>query len=666
MRYALLALFLAACPDTNGGKDDTSVDDTDDPDTGNPDDTAVDDTAETGDPPDADGDGWPDAEDCDDGNPAIYPGADEHCDGIDEDCDGTADNDPVEGLWYRDADADTFGTDTDRTYSCTQPEGYVAQGGDCNDDNDSVHPAANEHCDGADEDCNGRVDDDALDGVLYYLDGDADGHGDASVTEHFCTEPTTHVLADDDCDDADGTTYPGADEVCEDGADNGCDGVDDCAPAGAYLPPDAGVTLLGTAEKAFVGSGLYAGDLDGDGQADLTVGAYGHNPGGQNLTGQAYVFYGPLDGSETLASASATVLGSAADDALGWSLAGGDFDADGIPDLVVGAFGAEIEGNEDGGAAYVFAGGLAGAYSADDAWSTVAGERADDYAGWSVASAGGDLLVSAPLSDQTGSDAGAVGVFSTGAGMVDFYTGANALFTGSADGDQAGYAVASGDVDGDGTADIVVGAPYASTGGLVYVVFGASMASMSLDGSDVVVTATGTDDRLGISLATGDTDGDGRDDVIAGADYNDDGATDAGIAYVLPGLALGVVSAGTADATFTGAAASDYAGRSVGLAGDVNADGTVDLLVGATAFDSSGGAGVGAAYLAYGPLLGARTLGSPDASYQGGNASDAAGHRVAGADLDGDGYDDVLTSAMGRDDGGTNAGGVYGWWGTAQ
>ncbi len=662
MRFLVLALALVGCPNEDPSKDDGDSTDTDDLDTGD-----TEETGDTGPSPDSDGDGSPDDEDCDDGNDRVYPGADEHCDGVDEDCDGTADNDPVDKVWYQDADDDGYGTDTERTYSCTQPEGYEALGGDCDDARDDVSPAGTEHCDDADEDCDGNTDEDAVDGVLYYLDADGDGHGTPDVSEHFCDVPGTHVLVADDCDDGDGTSYPGAEEVCEDGADNGCDGADDCERGGNYLPSDADLSLLGGSEKEFVGSGLYTGDVNGDGATDLATGAYGYNPGGQNLTGRVYLNFGPFTGAEELTGAGATILGSAADDGFGWFIAGGDADTDGLTDLVVGAYGAEIEGNEDGGAAYVFQSGMSGELDTTDAFAVVAGERADDFTGWAIAvDSAGRLLVSAPMADNTGSEAGAVGIFETApGGQYDFYTDASVLLTGEDDDDQAGYAVASADIDGDGVSDVIVGAPYANDTGRVYVVFGSGLASMDLDSADAIINGAGTDDRLGIAVATGDNDGDGTDDVLAGADYNDDAATDAGKAYVFEGLGVGVVAAGTADATIAGGAASDYAGRSVLLAGDHNGDGTLDLQVGATAFDTTS-SGVGAAFLLYGPISGAQSLGAPDVTYQGGNASDAMGHRVGIADLDNDGYDDVLGASMGRDDAATNSGGVYGWWGTAE
>jgi hypothetical protein len=99
--------------------------------------------------------------DCDDGNSAIYPGASEHCDGVDEDCDGTVDNNPVDPTaWYQDADGDGYGDPATEVFACESP--YIPTSGDCDDQNSSIHPAATDDCDGVDNDCSGYADDAGL------------------------------------------------------------------------------------------------------------------------------------------------------------------------------------------------------------------------------------------------------------------------------------------------------------------------------------------------------------------------------------------------------------------------------------------------------------------------------------------------------------------------
>ena len=105
---------------------------------------------------DADGDGYPAASDCDDEDPWVHPNAPELCDGLDNDCDDLVDEEPLANLaWYPDEDGDGFGTEDGTVTGCIGPDGYVAQAGDCDDDNPVIHPGA--LVDAADADCDGRL-----------------------------------------------------------------------------------------------------------------------------------------------------------------------------------------------------------------------------------------------------------------------------------------------------------------------------------------------------------------------------------------------------------------------------------------------------------------------------------------------------------------------------
>ncbi len=168
--------------------------------------------------------------DCDDGEPGINPAAEEICDGIDNDCDGGIDDGLTVFIYYRDADGDGFGNAGILLDTCltVPPTGFVANAGDCNDGAPGINPAAEEICDGIDNDCNGGVDD-GLTVFTYYRDADGDGFGNAATTLDTCLAmpPLGFVANDGDCNDEAPAINPAAGEVC-DGIDNDCNGgVDD-------------------------------------------------------------------------------------------------------------------------------------------------------------------------------------------------------------------------------------------------------------------------------------------------------------------------------------------------------------------------------------------------------------------------------------------------------
>ncbi|MFH1467356.1 MAG: MopE-related protein [Pseudomonadota bacterium] len=172
-----------------------------------------------------------DATDCDDGEAAVNPGSIEVCDGADNDCDGLVDDDDPSstgvGSWYADADGDGYGSSAYHLESCAQPPGYVADGTDCDDLSAGVYPGADEYCDGADNDCDGDVDEvGAVDGVLRFADVDGDGYGDAGSTALACDTASGYLDDDTDCDDRDPGVQPWAGDAWGDGVDGDCDGID--------------------------------------------------------------------------------------------------------------------------------------------------------------------------------------------------------------------------------------------------------------------------------------------------------------------------------------------------------------------------------------------------------------------------------------------------------
>ncbi len=154
---------------------------------------------------DQDGDGALAADDCDDADADIHPGATEHCNGVDEDCDGVADDDAADATtWYIDYDADGYGVDGAFTATgCAATPGFVGNADDCDDEDAGISPDGVETCDGVDQDCDGTIDDDPVDGALWFEDADADGYGDPGSSVRACERVDGYTENAEDTDDAD-------------------------------------------------------------------------------------------------------------------------------------------------------------------------------------------------------------------------------------------------------------------------------------------------------------------------------------------------------------------------------------------------------------------------------------------------------------------------------
>ncbi len=225
--------------------------------------------------PDDDGDDFPAAVDCDDANGEIFPGAVELCDGTDNDCDGSVDEDPEDGQdYFADEDGDGYGDAGQSTTACEAPEGQVEVAGDCNDEDATIHPTAEEDCgDSVDRNCDGSVafadadgdgtiacedcndSDPALhENTVWWSDADGDGFGDPSATATGCIAPTEHVAPGvPDCNDGEPSVNPDATEVCDE-----LHVDEDCSGAEGDLDPNTD-----SASKS-----SYYADVDGDGFGD--------------------------------------------------------------------------------------------------------------------------------------------------------------------------------------------------------------------------------------------------------------------------------------------------------------------------------------------------------------------------------------------------------------
>ena len=389
-----------------------------------------------------------------------------------------------------------------------------------------------------------------------------------------------------------------------------------------------------------------AGDLNGDGFGDLLIGAPLANPNGGN-SGQVYVIFGsdaafpsPFDLTTLDGTNGLTLNGPTGADRLGTSVSGaGDVDGDGIDDAILGAARAEPTNS---GAAYLIYGSTdpfpatieVSALDGTDG-VTLEGAETQDRAGTSVGGAGdvnddgfADLIIGAPRASRGMDNNIGEGYVVFGSDMLAATIDLGALdgtdgfiLLGIDDDDRLGTRVqGAGDVNADGFEDVVIGAERANVGnnneGEAYVIFGgsgpfpASIDLSTLDGTDgFVVQGIATGDRTGFSVAgIGDVDGDGRDDLLVGANRaNPDGDVDRGEAYVVFGTDEGfpaALDASTLDGTnglaVRGVAAGDRAGTSVGGVGDFNGDGLDDFMIGANLADPGGEATAGEAYLVFG------------------------------------------------------------------
>ncbi len=459
---------------------------------------------------------------------------------------------------------------------------------------------------------------------------------------------------------------------------------------------------------------IEAGDFNGDTVPDIVISA-SKADGPQNArldAGEAYVFLGPFTADEQrdigAGQHDLVVYGARAGDQLGHAIAVGDFNGDGIDDIALGApfsDGPDLD-RADAGQIYILLGsrvlgsrGQEVDLATDGAEMTVLGADAGDRAGFTLHAAEingdgrADLIIGAFLADGPGNqrpDAGEVYVLYGGGGreVADLARGQQdvTVYGAKAD-DRLGEAVGAGDVNGDGLGDLILAATFADgpdssrdRAGETYVILAPpeQQVDAASGGQDLTIFGIDAGDQIGHSIASGDANGDGFDDILLGAvsaDGLNNGADLAGEAYLIPSSdsppqAIDVSVEGAA-AVIYGASAKARLGRSAAM-GDVNGDGLSDLLIAAPDVPVDDGSDVraGAIYVFYGRQAGPYPSDSAQADIilQGLSGGDILGHEafgtpsLAAADINGDGLADVLVSAPqadGPEEGRTDAGEAY-------
>jgi len=368
----------------------------------------------------------------------------------------------------------------------------------------------------------------------------------------------------------------------------------------------ADVTFTGEQGGDAAGMGIAnGGDLDGDGFADLIVGAMYNSQGGL-YAGKVYAIYGAADlepGGHSLADVPHSLVGEWPGDQVGMSIAGiGDVNGDGFDDLAMGSF-YNVEGGKEAGQVYVVLGSaerIGESVDLGDVDASFLG-RPRDWLGFRLAGKGDvngdgldDLSLGAPGHDVNRGRAYLVFGGHDDWEMDSYVSDLECSYQGEADEDYFGVSSSIvGDVDGDGLDDWVIGAsgndtPYSGSG-RVYLLYGRTQGwaddGAILDHADVVFDGEGGDNYLGaFSAGLGDFNADGFSDFATSAHWNDDGGSDAGQTYLLLGRRAGweggPLSTSDADVSLAGEDPEDYLGPTF-QGGDLDGDGFADLVTSA-------------------------------------------------------------------------------------
>lgn len=518
-------------------------------------------------------------------------------DDADEDCDTLSDDDDssVTGLitWYIDADTDGYGTSDTTTTACEEPSGYADVDTDCDDGEIAVNPGATEICgNGIDDDCDGGGGECGLaaaeletSDASLVITGIANGGSFSYAGEYV------HFMDDGDGDGSDELVHV---SINNGGYYRGRVYIFDGPVSGSVDDEyDADVIVAGVASQGRFGTDVWTGDANGDGLGDLFVGAIGDS----SYAGAAHLFFGPVaDGGE--GDADISVYGGSSSSYLGSGVSIGDVNGDGDYDMLVGAprvssYAGEVylflgpitadqtAGTDDDSS-------WTGAATSDYAGQEVA------IVGDTDGDGNNDLLMAAIRDDDMASDGGSIMLIlgpasvsgSWGSGSADAY------IRGSGSNDYAGSHLDSADdFNGDGYDDFLIGGPGSVSSGEGYVglFYGPVTGSLRDSSADLYLYSDTSGDNVGLDAAVGDIDLDGSLDIVVGGKGLHGGIY--GHARLFYGPVSGSLEVSDADTIISGPGTSQsYFGTALAL-GDSDGDGVLDLAVGATRDTSTGGSG---------------------------------------------------------------------------
>lgn len=466
------------------------------------------------------------------------------------------------------------------------------------------------------------------------------------------------------------------------------------------LSGNNGFVLNGTEAGNFSGVAVSkTGDINGDKIDDIIVGSFGADPNNVNAAGKSQVIFGTqkfpasVNLSQLNGQNGFTLNGTDAEGFSGGTVSSaGDINGDGIKDFIIGAFGAAVNGQNNAGKTYIVFGTNQGfpanfnlANLNGNNGFAVTGTNTFDYAGLFATGIGDingdridDVLISAPgpLGGTPGKSYviyGRTAGFSPNLNLAQI-NGNNGFVINGIDGNSSGTA-SSGDINGDGIPDLVIGADGGTTNGGInagktYVIFGqqggftGSINVPELNGTTgFVIAGLSAEERSGIALtATGDINGDGNKDLVIGAP----GATvgdriNAGKTYVVfgkkqefPVIVNPAELNGNNGFTISGFDAEGSAGNAISYAGDINKDGFDDLLIGASSANSDDKNNAGKTFVVFGSKEFPASFSLAEANgknalvLNGVETDGLVGTAVSGGgDINGDGIDDIIVGAPG-------------------